>query len=80
MKCRYLPNPSLVALERTKRLTGDVLLTYVLNPGTALYVGYTDTYENLRVGGAPPGLCRTGSPDVSTGRQFFVKVSYLFRF
>ncbi len=75
-----LPNPSLVALERNKRLTGDVLLTYLLNPGTALYVGYTDTYENLRIGPAPPGPQRTASPELSTGRQFFVKLSYLFRF
>ncbi|MBI3667750.1 MAG: hypothetical protein HY236_16225 [Acidobacteria bacterium] len=34
-----LPNPSLVRYERAKGLTGDVLLTYLLNPGTALYIG-----------------------------------------
>ena len=80
-----LPNPPLVALERAKRLTADLLLTYLLNPGTAFYVGYTDRYENLSLDpGAPPllppMLRRTASPDTATGRQFFFKLSYLFRF
>ncbi len=76
-----LANHELVALEPTKRITGDVLLTYLLHPGTAVYVGYTDTYENLHLlSGALPSTLRTGGPDVSTGRQFFVKISYLFRF
>jgi hypothetical protein len=65
----------------TKRLTGDVLLTYLLHPGTALYVGYTDSYGNLRLDGslAPPVTSR-GSPTTSTGRLFFIKVSYLLRY
>jgi hypothetical protein len=64
----------------TKHFTADFLLTYLLHPGTALYLGYTDNYENLDLG--PPGntLIRTGAPTVPTGRQFFVKASYLFRF
>ncbi len=75
-----LPNPSLVALEHAKRFTGDVLLTYLVNPGTALYVGYTDRYENLDIVPTfPPTLGRIGLPTVSTGRQFFVKLSYLLR-
>jgi hypothetical protein len=76
-----LPNNSLVGLEREKHLTGDVLLTYLLNPGTALYVGYTDGYENLLID--PAGLSlftRTGTPKTSTGRQIFVKMSYLLRY
>lgn len=76
-----LPNPNLVALERSKRLGADFLLTYLLNPGTALYVGYTDLYDNLALDpGSPTGLRRTRSPTTSTGRQFFVKMSYLLRF
>jgi hypothetical protein len=80
-----LPNRQLVALDPAKRLTADLLLTYLLNPGTAFYVGYTDRYENLSLDpGAPPlippTLSRTGSPSTSTGRQFFFKLSYLFRF
>ena len=76
-----LPNTELVALERDKRLTADALLTYLLNPGTALYVGYTDSHQNLAIERTnPPTLRRTSSPTTSTGRQFFVKVSYLLRF
>jgi len=76
-----LPNASLIALDRTKRVTGDILLTYLVHPGTALYVGYTDRRENLALDDAfPGGLRLTRSPGVSTGRQFFAKVSYLLRF
>jgi hypothetical protein len=75
-----LPNASLVDLERAKRLTGDVLLTYLLNPWTAAYVGYTDNYENLRLTPPPTALQRTGPPDVPTGRQVYVKTSYVLRF
>ena len=74
-----LPDQDLVALEREKRLTGDVLLTYLLHPGTAVYVGYTDTYENLRLIESSMALTRIVSPTTSTGRQLFVKISYLFR-
>jgi hypothetical protein len=76
-----LPNASLVTLERTKRVGYDLLLTYLLHPGTALYAGYTDVYENLAFDPLrPPYLRLTGSPDLNTGRQFFVKTSYLLRF
>jgi hypothetical protein len=74
-----LSNPSLVALDRTKHLTADVLLTHLLNPGTALYVGYTDGYDNIAPD-ASGGLRPIDAPTTSTGRQFFVKMSYLFRF
>ncbi len=77
-----LPNHTLVALERAKRLTGDILMTYLVNPGTALYVGYTDRYENLAIDDAATGpvLRRIVPPSTSAGRQFFVKLSYLFRY
>jgi hypothetical protein len=75
-----LPNGSLVSLERSKRFGGDLLFTYLLHPGTAIYVGYSDTYENLLLNPAtPPYLVRRDGPGLSVGRQFFVKVSYLFR-
>lgn len=73
-----LPNGSLITLENTKRLTPDILLTYLVNPGTALYVGYTDRYENLLL--SPGTFARGGSLTTPTDRQFFVKMSYLFRF
>ena len=73
-----LPNTSLIALENTKRLTPDILLSYMVNPGTALYVGYTDRYENLLL--SPAFFSRVSSPTTPTDRQFFVKFSYLFRY
>jgi Domain of unknown function (DUF5916) len=73
-----LSDSSLVALDRTKHLTMDLLLTYLTHPGTAIYVGYTDGYDNVQVD--PSGIVPINSPTTSTGRQFFVKTSYLFRF
>jgi hypothetical protein len=75
-----LPNESLVALERRKHVTADVLATYLLHPGTAIYVGYTDGYDNLRRDESTGTFTRGGPPTQSTGRQIFVKASYLFRF
>jgi Domain of unknown function (DUF5916) len=64
----------------SKHFTADFLLTYLLHPGTAVYVGYTDNYENLNINPVGNSIIRTGSPTIPTGRQFFVKASYLFRF
>jgi hypothetical protein len=74
-----LPDEDLVALERAKRVTYDLLFAYLLKPGTAVYVGYTDTYENLALEQPSNELRRIVSPTTSTGRQLFVKASYLFR-
>src|SRR5262249_4729660 len=72
---------SLVAEDGYKRLTADVLLTWMLHPGTAVYVGYSDLYENERfLNAVPPVLQRTGAPTMSLARQVFVKLSYLWRF
>jgi hypothetical protein len=70
-----LPNERLVDLERVKRINVDLLATYMLHPGTALYVGYGDRYENLVL----PSLARVSVPGYSTGRQVFVKLSYMLR-
>ena len=73
-------NPALIADRPFARVRGDALLTYLANPGTALYVGYTDRYDNVVVEETmPPTLRPTASPRTSTVRQFFVKLSYLFR-
>jgi hypothetical protein len=76
-----LPNPSLIDLERDKRLTADILLTYLVNPWTAFYVGYTDQYANIAAPGSPgfPPSPPVG-PTTATGRQVFVKLSYLVRY
>lgn len=76
-----LPDAGLISLQREKRLTADGLATYLINPWTAIYVGYTDGYANLAFDPTLPGtLRRTSAIDLSTGRQFFIKTSYLFRF
>lgn len=72
-----LPNQDLVKLEREHRVAADILLTYLLNPGTALYVGYADSYDRnneTRLGlPSDPGMA-------SKARQLFIKLSYLFRY
>jgi hypothetical protein len=76
-----IPNVRMVALENSRRAGIDVLLTYLLHPGTALYLGYTNTRENLAFDPlSPPSLVRTDFPDTTTGRQIFIKLSYLLRY
>jgi hypothetical protein len=65
----------------TKQFTTDILLTYLLHPGTAVYLGYNNGYSdlNLRPGASAP-ITVQGAPNNSTSRLFFVKVSYLLRY
>ena len=74
-------DPELTSLETARNLNVDVLVTYLVNPWTALYVGYNNNQNDLRL------MPREDVTDlVRTGRlgpdswQFFVKLSYLFRF
>lgn len=65
----------------SKRFTTDVLFTYMLHPGTAIYVGYNNGFTNLAVQpGAPPQVILSGPANNTTNRLFFVKASYLLRF
>jgi hypothetical protein len=65
----------------TKQFTTDLLLTYLLHPGTAVYVGYNNGYSDLTLRpGATPPVTAQGAPNNSTNRLFFVKLSYLLRF
>lgn len=76
-----LANSNLWAGDTDKHLTPDLLLTYMIHPGTALYVGYSDNYQNMVLDpSAPNGWRRAQNPTLSTGRQFFVKLSYMFRY
>ncbi len=74
-------DPLLTSLETSKNFNFDVLATYLVNPWTALYVGYNNNQNDLRL--MPTG---DGSELVRTDRigpdswQFFVKASYLVRF
>jgi hypothetical protein len=76
-----LPDPVLIDLEKEKEFTADLLATYLVNPWTALYVGYTDGYSNVEIDPVSRDRVRvTDSTLHSTGRQVFVKMSYLLRF
>ena len=78
-----LVNPGFTSLAATKNLNADFLITYLVHPGTAVYVGYNSNLQNLDPTLAldPHGnLARTRNSFINDSRQFFVKVSYLFRF
>ena len=66
----------------TKQFTTDVLMTYLIHPGTALYVGYNNGLSNLRLDESlsTPAVTFQDSPTNRTSQLFFVKLSYLFRF
>jgi hypothetical protein len=66
-------------VQPSKNFVPDFLLTYLVHPGTALYVGYNNSFTNLNLDNTgTPFLQR--SPTNTTGRVFFVKLSYLFRY
>jgi hypothetical protein len=79
------PSPAyaLTSLPTTKNFNGDVLVTYLLHPGTALYVGYNSNLQNLDPSLAIDptiGGVQRSNRLINDGRLFFVKVSYLLRF
>src|SRR5207245_10573942 len=48
----------------TKQFTTDVLLTYLLHPGTAVYLGYNNGYSDLNLrAGAPVPITVQGQPN-----------------
>jgi len=77
-----LSNPLLSSLSPTKNFNADFLITYLVHPGTAIYVGYNSNLQNLdrRLLPTPTGLLTTPDSFINDGRQFFVKASYLYRF
>jgi hypothetical protein len=76
-----LPNNNLVASSYAKQADTTLLFTYLPHPGTAFYLGYADTFQNLDYQAAPtPTYTITSLPGTSTDRQVFVKFSYLLRF
>jgi Domain of unknown function (DUF5916) len=86
-----LANPAFSSLKTSKDVNFDFLITYLIHPGTAVYVGYNSDLQNLE-----PGLCdhtpgtiqcmpgtngpmRTPYGFINDGRQLFLKISYLFQ-
>jgi hypothetical protein len=71
-------------LPTQKQFNADFLVTYLVHPGTAIYIGYNGDLQNLDHSLMPDpaglaGLYRAKGY-INDSRQFFVKVSYLFRF
>ncbi len=79
-----LANPAFTYLQTAKSFNADFLITYLVHPSTAIYVGYNSNLENIGSPLAPDGL--GGLNHDANGRlrndsrNFFVKASYLFRF
>lgn len=71
-------------LPTQKQFNADFLITYLVHPGTAIYVGYNSDLQNLDHGlmPDPAGLAGlyTSKGYINDSRQFFVKASYQFRF
>ncbi len=72
----------MVRLLDQNSFNGDVLFTYMVTPGTAIYAGYNSNLQNLdrSLANTPDGLLRTRSAFLNDGRQVFIKLSYLFRY
>ena len=71
-------------LPTQKEFNTDFLITYLVHPGTAIYIGYNSDLQNLDVipqtPTSPGYVTNTARGYINDSRQFFVKVSYLFRF
>ncbi len=71
-------------LPTERQFNADFLITYLVHPGTAIYVGYNSDLQNLAITPGTPTspsfVTNTARGYLNDSRQFFVKASYLFRF
>ena len=72
-------DPTLTSIQRVRRFNADVLATYLVNPWTALYLGYTSGFQNPTADGDGTDVLRAPRLERSD-RQVFAKVSYIVRF
>ena len=70
------------SVDQIKRFNADFLVSYLIHPGTAFYVGYNSNLQNLDPVAISnhTGVVRTGRSYINDGRVIFAKVSWLFRF
>lgn len=67
-------------LERDENLNLDLLARYVINPWSALYVGFNSNSSNFELVDTEFGTELITTNDLrNDGKQFFVKFSYLLR-
>ena len=79
-----IPNELLSGEDEERELLPDVLITYLVNPWTAVHAGYTERFENVlldrgEVVDEPRNYHYFKKPATSVDRQYFLKLSYLFR-
>jgi len=71
-------------LSTDRQFNADFLVTYLVHPGTAIYVGYNSDLQNLAIVPGTPTfpsfVTNTARGYINDSRQFFVKASYQFRF
>jgi hypothetical protein len=77
-----LSNPSFTSIYQQKDFNADFLVTYLVHPSTALYVGYNSNLETVLdpLQADINGNLLFGNRFRNDGRNLFVKASYLFRF
>jgi hypothetical protein len=80
-----LANPAFTSLTTGKHFNADFLITYLLRPGTAVYVGYNTNLSNPNPTFVPGGVGPFQGPQppnrfINDARGIFVKASYLYRF
>jgi hypothetical protein len=75
-------NPLFTGDDHPKNFNTDFLISYLIHPGTAFYLGYNSNLENLDALDITDhlGLFRTNRSYINDGRTIFAKVSWLFRF
>ena len=72
--------PPFTSLERSENLNFDVLVRYVINPWSALYVGYNTNSSNFELIDTEDGTELIRTNDLRRdGKQLFVKFSYLLQ-
>lgn len=77
-----LANRALTQLKTSKRFNADFLVTYLVNPWTAFYVGYNSDYRDLELlsGSEQERNRLLQTQDLrNTGNQLFLKLSWLVR-
>jgi hypothetical protein len=71
---------ALSRLTHDENLNLDLLFRYVLNPWSALYVGFNNNESNLQLVDTPQGTQLVRTEDLARdGKQLFVKFSYLLQ-
>ncbi len=76
-----LGDPQMTRLRTRKNFNADFLFTYLINPWSALNVGYNSNNRNVDL--IPIGFGSgivTSDDFLHDSRQFFVKFSYLFQY